>query len=495
MNESDLKRALGQLMIVGLPGGPWSSEWDRDIAELAPAGVILFRRNAPSMEVVKETTTRLQTLAADEGFGPLLICADEEGGFLSPILGLEDPAPAAMALGVAGSEDLTFRVAREAGARLRSLGLNLNLAPCVDVNDEPGNPVIGPRSFGSDPALVSTMGRRAVEGLREGGVLTAAKHFPGHGSTMLDSHKTLPVDPRSRDQVAGSAQVFGEAVAAKVDFIMTAHVAFPGHTGRDDLPATFSHEVITSMLRESLHFEGPVMSDALEMAAVSEIASPGEASRRFLDAGGDLLLFTYGDRQPGQARNELLRAVKDGTLAEDRMERSLARIAAAKSSIPPSSPPGEEGVFSEARELGISVLADPEGEIPLDLRPGESLVAFVPDPGLTEGSIHCEHLESELRSRHAGARVVQARRGEAADPGTLQPRDLAIVFTLSRGPLDPWQEGWTREICHRAQRVVLVAAFNPHALPDLDRRVARLATYDFGTHAMSALANRLFHAG
>ncbi|MCK4548005.1 MAG: glycoside hydrolase family 3 protein [Candidatus Eisenbacteria sp.] len=493
MADLGLKRAVGQLMVIGLPAGPLTPRRERRFCDLAPAGVILFRRNAHSVDAVSETTKRLQALAEEGGFSPLLICADEEGGFLSPILGLENPAPAAMALGTIGSESVAFEVAREVGSRLRTLGLNLNLAPCLDVNDEIANPVIGPRSFGDDPALVTRLGVSTVRGLKAGGVAATAKHFPGHGSTTLDSHKMLPVDTRSTEEIrASSLPPFVSAIEGGVDLVMTAHVAFPSVTGREAEPATFSSRIIEGLLRNELGFTGPVITDALEMAAVAGRASSGDAALRSLGAGADLLLFTGGDEKPWEARDVLLGAITDGRLAESRVRESLARIRVLRSQIPGLSLPQGDDLFAGPRERGIAVLEDPDGLIPIALDPEESLAVLVPDPGIPEGSVDCDLLERELVSRHPSIRLIRARAPEAVDPEPFRACDLALVFTLSRGPLDSWQERVVIEACESAPKVIVVAAFNPNAFPPPGRSMTRVATYDFSGPATEALVGRLF---
>jgi beta-N-acetylhexosaminidase len=486
-------RALGQLLMVGVPGGRPSPDWERRFSDLAPAGVILFRRNVESSAAVRALTGRLQDLAAAGGFAPLLIAADEEGGFLSPILGLEEPSPAAMALGTAGSETLAFESARTVGARLRRAGVNLNLAPCLDVNDEPTNPVIGPRSFGSDPKLVSRLGARTVEGLRAGGVLTAAKHFPGHGSTTRDSHRTLPMDRRSwEDLRRGALPPFEAAIHAGVDLIMTAHVAFPALTGRDDEPATFSPRLVRGLLREEMGFGGVVITDALEMAGASGNRTPEQAALLGFRAGVDLLLHAEEHASASDIRRILGEALENGELTEERIAESLERIRVLKENIPSPGAESDRDVFREARRRGIRILADPAGLIPLRMDPDDRLGVLVPDPDSPEGCIDVRALETDIRSRHARLEVVRAERGVPAALENLDACDTILAFVSSRGPLDSRQESLVRQVCALSRPLVLAAVFNPWVLPEAVEGAARIATFDFSPPALEALVERLF---
>jgi len=495
MGHGGLERRVGRLLVVGLPAGPLSPDWERRFCDLAPSGVILFGRNVESPDVVSSLIRRLQDLAAAGGFSPLLVCADEEGGFLSPILGPSDPAPAAMAVGSVGSSPLAFEAARVVGGRLRRVGVNLNLAPCVDVNDEPRNPVIGPRSFGADPALVARLGAETIRGLKAGGVLTTAKHFPGHGSTTTDSHVTLPVDGRSPSDLESSALgPFRAAVEAGVDLVMTAHVSFPALTGRPDLPATLSEQIVGEWLRRRLAFRGVVITDAMEMIAVTRVSFE-EAALQALSAGADLVLYTLGDEVPWRVRDFLAGRVGRGPLAKERIEERLRRIAALKEAVPERAPESSDRrVFDEIRRRAVTVLEDPGGLLPLALRRHSRVAVVVPNPGLSEGAIDVAAVVDALRQKRLEVEVVEARPESSVSLGALRGCDAGLVFTLSRGPLDPWQAEITREAARTLDRCIVVAAFNPWALPDLDRPAARLATYDFSPPSIRALVERVFAA-
>jgi beta-N-acetylhexosaminidase len=220
------------------------------------------------------------------------------------------------------------------GQKLKWLGFNVVFAPVLDVNDEPSNPVIGDRSFGSNPELVAALGAAAIAGFDESGIVATGKHFPGHGSATVDSHKALPVIRHHADRWYRFEFVpFQEAIQAGLRVIMTAHVACPGLTGREDLPATFSNQVIDQTLRRELGFDGVVITDALEMSAAEAYMKTGAGPEMAFLAGCDLLLFAHGGPQVLAARDSLAGAVEGGRIPEERLDASIARITKLRSSL------------------------------------------------------------------------------------------------------------------------------------------------------------------
>src|SRR5690606_667232 len=254
-------------------------------------GVILFARNIRDPVQVANLTRSLQQLAQSSGARiPLFIATDQEGGIVARLRSPAAVMPGAMALGAASSPELAYEAGRSTARQLLAVGINMNFAPVVDVNNNPANPVIGVRSFGEDPELVAELGAAFIRGQQEEGVISTAKHFPGHGDTDTDSHIALPRadHPRVRlDQV--ELVPFRAAIAAGVDAIMTAHVTFPSIDPTPGLPATLSHRVLTGLLREELGHEGLIVTDAMEMQAITANFGIAEAAVRAVEAVGDMV--------------------------------------------------------------------------------------------------------------------------------------------------------------------------------------------------------------
>jgi beta-N-acetylhexosaminidase len=319
--------ALGRLAeAILIPPFPGEKEpdWVRTALGSGLAGVTLFGLNVQDREQLTALTARLRSAAIEP-----VIAIDEEGGDVTRIshrTGSDFPGNAA--LGAIDDVELTRSVYAALGAELAALGINLDLAPAVDVNTAADNPVIGTRSFGADPALVARHAAAAVAGLQSAGVAACAKHFPGHGSTTLDSHLVLAtVDAplsvlRERD-----LPPFEAAIAAGVRAVMPSHLRVPELTG--DLPASLSSRAQTDLLRGELGFAGVIVSDGLEMRAVSEPYGIPEAAVLAVIAGTDLLCLGRDQDHLSflAVKTALVEAVRSGRLPGNRLEEAAARVA------------------------------------------------------------------------------------------------------------------------------------------------------------------------
>ncbi|WP_022924559.1 glycoside hydrolase family 3 N-terminal domain-containing protein [Serinicoccus marinus] len=334
MNQTDLpagddlrRDALGVLApgFVGTTLPPWLEQ----LLDEGLGGVWLFGHNVEDEAQVRALTDAVHGRRAEA-----LVCADEEGGTVTRLHHAEgSPWPGAWALGVVDDAEATRTVYRGLGEQLAAAGIDLTAAPDADVNTEPDNPVIGVRSFGADAGLAARHVSAAVAGLAEAGVASCAKHFPGHGSTTLDSHLDLPVldvDPQtltSRELVP-----FRAAVDAGTDAIMTGHLVVPGH---GDLPATLNPALL-GMLREELGLTGVICTDALDMAAVADRYGREHSAVLALAAGADLLCIGNpvfpGDYDAAEDTVRLVEAVvaavRDGELSAARLAEAAGRVRA-----------------------------------------------------------------------------------------------------------------------------------------------------------------------
>ncbi|MEH1053819.1 glycoside hydrolase family 3 N-terminal domain-containing protein [Micromonospora sp. CPCC 206171] len=331
--------ALGTLL-AAYPG-PVPPEWAVELIAEGLAGHTLFGTNVHDPAQVAASTLALRAGRAD-----VLIAIDEEGGDVTRLAhATGSPYPGNAALGAVDDTALTRRVYAAIGAELAALGITVNLAPTVDVNTADENPVIGTRSFGADPARVAAHSAAAVAGLQSVGVAACAKHFPGHGATVADSHHELPtvdVSPallRERD-----LPPFAAVVEAGARAVMTAHIRVPALTG--DGPATFSRAVLVDLLRGEYGFTGTVITDALEMQGAALAAGGvGPAAVRALAAGADLLCIgaKVDAALVEHVAGEIVAAIGDGRLDRARVEEAAGRTAALAAwtraaGIPPATP-------------------------------------------------------------------------------------------------------------------------------------------------------------
>lgn len=322
--DMSLEEKVGQLLVVGFPGK--SPDGARDlISGLRAGGIIYFSRNVGQAPEISSLSWTLQAWALDATGIPLFICADQEGGTVARLTGEFSVMPGAMGLGASGDLKLAEDVAVATGLQLRAAGINVNLAPVLDVNNNPDNPVIGPRSFGSDPEMVAQFGAHTTRGLLKAGVIPVGKHFPGHGNTSVDSHVDLPVIQQAREELwKVELRPFAEAIACGLPAIMTAHIVVPDID--PERPATLSPNVIDWLLRREMGFQGLVITDCLEMKAISARWGTAVGAVMAFKAGCDLVLISHTYEAQKEAFDRILYAVRSGEISEDRLNESVSRI-------------------------------------------------------------------------------------------------------------------------------------------------------------------------
>ena len=317
---------IGQLFMVGFLGTSVTPDLAAFIKEYKPRGVILFSRNLESVEQIVELTNDLQACSPHS---PLLISIDQEGGRVSRLPNGFTIFPPCDLLGRCNSTELAYEAAATIAKELKAVGVNMNMAPVLDVNSNPANPVIGDRAFGTTPDVVCELGLATAAGLQDNKVVACGKHFPGHGDTSVDSHKELPVVEASRERLeAIEFPPFRRAVAEGVASLMTAHVLYRALD--NEWPATLSPAIITNFLRQELQYDGVVLTDDLEMHAIIDHYGVEDAAVRAVLAGCDVLLICKDRDREIAAFKAIEQAVAAGTISPERLSLSAARIARLK---------------------------------------------------------------------------------------------------------------------------------------------------------------------
>ena len=333
-----LEQKVGQLFVPYVDGDTAETEHPENtrrfgvdtpaeaVAKFHLGGVIYFAwsgntANPTQIARLSNGLQRANTAAGNPV--PLSIATDQETGLVARVGPPATVFPGAMALGAARDTRLTYDTYQITGRELRAIGINTDYAPDADVNVNPANPVIGVRSFSSDPRLVAKNVAAAIGGLQDERVTATAKHFPGHGDTGDDSHYSLPTITHTREQWEQvDAPPFRAAIKAGVDAIMTAHISFRALEPSGD-PATLSHRVLTGVLRDELKFRGVIATDSLRMAGVRKMYSDAEIPVRAIEAGADVLL---DPELPALQIQSVIDAVRSGRLTEDRIDESVRRI-------------------------------------------------------------------------------------------------------------------------------------------------------------------------
>lgn len=384
---------------------------------------------------------------------PLLVAADLETGagfrFRGAVhlpglhdLGGATMLPSMMALGAAADRGLAWEAGRITAIEARAVGVHVPFAPVLDVNSNPDNPIINTRSFGEDPAAVSELGVCFVEGLQSHGAIATGKHFPGHGDTETDSHLALPVIRVGAERLRSvELASFQAAIDGGIGGIMTAHIALPGITEEDRLPATLSPAVMTGLLREEMGFEGLIFSDALDMNAIDQLFSREEAAVQAVLAGVDVLLMPP---DPAAAIRGVRQAVEGGRIAESRLDASVRRILRAKEDLGLHEErtvdleavhqsvgiPEHTGVAREIAERSLTLLSNRGGLLPLaGTRSARVLsVTYRRDNDLMAGRAFDRTLGQTYAS--VDSRTVGRSSGRADYDALLQAargRDLVVV--------------------------------------------------------------------
>ena len=324
--DMTLREKIGQMIISSTQGENYqesSAEYRRlkKLCRDSKVGGFIFFKGTSSGYA--SLSNKLQSLSET----PLLISADFERG---TGMRVTDGTlfPNNMAVGAANNYELAYKMGFSIANESRALGVQQNYAPVCDVNNNPDNPIINVRSFGEDPALVSKMSEAVIKGLQDGNVIATAKHFPGHGDTKIDSHNDLPVLNFSMDRLNKIELVpFKNAIQNNVKSVMIAHLSFPELENKPNVPASLSENIVQDLLINQLGFKGLVVTDALNMKGITKYFSTSEVALMCVKAGIDLILMPIDEEE---TINAIESAVKNGKISEERINRSVKKILAAK---------------------------------------------------------------------------------------------------------------------------------------------------------------------
>jgi len=320
-----LEQKVGQLLHVGIHGKTLTAPTETELRERHVGGVILFAANMGSPEDLVSLTDSLQKVAGEADGIPLFISTDQEGG---RVLRVDERStrqfPGSMALGQTGNEEYAYDVGFTTGFELRKIGINFVLAPDLDVNNNPDNPVINTRSLGSKPELVARMGSALLRGMNDSLSMAVIKHFPGHGDTNTDSHKALPRITKSLEDLEKCEMVpFRRAIAEGAPAVMSAHIIFEKLDPIN--PATLSPTILKGFLREKLGFQGLILTDGMEMHAISRNYGYAQAAKLAFKAGAEVILLTGERGVPSVMYQSLLEGFQSGELDKAELDRAVRK--------------------------------------------------------------------------------------------------------------------------------------------------------------------------
>jgi beta-N-acetylhexosaminidase len=506
LKQMSLEEKVGQLMMVGFYGSEPNADITRLIREAHAGGVILFAysQNVVNPVQTARLTNGLQSLAQETRLGvPLLISTDQEGGVVARLTTGATEWAGNMALGATRKAAYAYQAAKMTGEELRAVGINMNLAPDLDVNVNPANPVIGVRSYGENPQLVADMGSAAIHGYQEN-VIATGKHFPGHGDTNVDSHLGLPVINKSREELEKVELVpFKRAIAEGIDAIMTAHIHVPALDNTPDLPATLSRPILTGLLRQELGYRGLIITDSMTMAGVANyFGGVPKAAVKAVQAGADIILLTPALKTDEQIEvyQAVLEAARKGEIPVEQIDQSVLRILKVKAKyglfehrfVDPADVPNHVATEKHQRtsmkiaRSSITLVKNENNLLPLHLEPDQKL-----------GIISQFSLIDRVRPYHAATTEIYHSQVNPSDADIqaavemAKTQDVLLVGTYN-ATANPQQVKLVKALQELHKPMVVIAFRNPYdieAFPDVP---AYLTAYGFRSVSLQAAVETVF---
>ena len=483
--------AIGQRIMAGLPDTEIDPQFKALVRECKVGNVILFRRNIESRGQLERLCRSLRELILAETGAEPLIAIDQEGGVVTRLSGDMINTPGAMALAAAGG-DAAYRAGLITASELRSVGVNFNLAPDLDVNSNPNNPVIGVRSFGDEPGRSSKAALEFMRGTLEGGVMACGKHFPGHGDTAVDSHLGLPRVEKSREELEAQVlQPFRRAIEAGIPAIMTSHVLFPA-LEPERIPCTMSRRILTGLLRQELGFGGVIISDCMEMQAIARYYGTVEGAAASIMAGADIVCISHTASLARETAARLASELGSGRLDAGELEASVQRILRAKAAI--KAMPGRDvmpGDAAEARELLARSFALVRGPMP-HLSASPVFIGCPPSRvNLASSRVRGQKTFAEAMSAALGGMAVVTPEDPEQDDidGAAAAAASAgcIVLGCCNANLHPGQMELMRALGGLGKPMAVVALRNPYELLCLPENAAGIACWEYTDRALAEL--------
>lgn len=500
-----LRQKIGQMMMVGLPGKEIDPEFQRLIDEYKIGNVILFTRNMQSARQVRDLCAEMQKRIRQSTGIPAFISVDQEGGMVSRMPEDATNFPGAMAVAATGNPHNAFIAGSCTAQELCAMGINVDIAPVLDINSNPDNPVIGVRSYGDQPEVVSRFGIEMMRGLKSGGVMPVIKHFPGHGDTLVDSHLGLPEVKKTLEELAHNELIpFQNAINNDAECVMTSHILFPA-IEKEKVPGTMSSAIITELLKQKLKFGGLVMTDCLEMNAIQSYYGTANGALAAVRAGAHIVCISHTAKLAQDAVNLLENAVRSGELPEVLIDEAVKKIMYTKQKYANDLPP-EDQLFrvgcaahrKEAARISSESISLVRGTIPLSMGKTLFIGSYASRSTLASSAIDRTFSFPNYMKQKFGGKSVIINLDTTADEitaiGENAKRFNTVVIGTYNGHLHRGQISLVNRLCGDNVAVVAVALRNPYDLKMIDSRATAIAAYEYTKSAFDSLVN-LFKCG
>jgi beta-N-acetylhexosaminidase len=497
VNDDDrLNQSVGRLLVARIPGLTLDAVTQQALEEGTIGGAVLFKENAADLQQLHALCTAI----VKHSLHPPVLTVDQEGGAVQRFDHVLTPIPSPMALAASGKADALRQMSKINASQLKTLGFNCLLAPCLDVLTNPLNPIIGTRAFSDNPRKVCEYGLQAIEGIEEGGLVAVGKHFPGHGSTLEDSHADLAVCPMDSKVLWQLDLLPFRTLMDYLPSILVGHI-WLSSVDPEPIPATLSKRVTQGILRDYLNYQGLIMTDDMVMKAITTGWGLAEACVMALEAGVDLILTCGPIAETVDVHRYIVDAVKSGRLPESRVKDAVSRIdklfpkrpkVIAKKSLP-AFQNELDAQFDRSLQASCSAITVLRGEIP-PINSG-NWVVLVPNHSRYPMQL-VEHLNAIARERFTSLEFTEIR--YSIDPSqeesqTLQSQcsERNCIFLTYRALINQGQLHLGSLISFDAREKVQVAVDVPFDCMGLSAWENAIATYDPSDLAMRALAKVL----
>jgi beta-N-acetylhexosaminidase len=504
MKDLSARELVGQRIAVGFPGIEIEEELKDLICNYKIGNIILFKHNISSNAQVKKLCEDLQQLVRKHTGHDPFIAIDQEGGMVTRLDQDGVNMPGAMAIAATGKIENAYQAGKLTAMQLKTLGINFNLAPSVDVNSNRDNPVIGVRSFGDIPDRVAEYAVAMTKGLTDGGVLACAKHFPGHGDTNVDSHLGLPLIDKSLEELEQCELIpFREVIDAGIPAVMTTHILFP-RLEEEKLPATMSYQIITGLLRERLGYQGLIVSDCMEMSAIKQYYGTVEGVKKAVKAGVDLVFISHSAEMAREASDALTEALEKEEIRVEDMIASVDRILKTKQLLGREKSTDTQCEVNLGKDFAFQLLKD-------SITPVQMPTDTLPELGAKPLFIGAPLFRATNISNHSMEKIhfadvlVQSFGGTAVrltpNPTETEVQDIlqdaekysSIVIGTYNGHLYQGQLDLIRQASVRHSRVIVFALRNPYDLRALPETVYGIAVYEYTAKSLEVIVQLLEH--
>jgi beta-N-acetylhexosaminidase len=509
IHQWTLAEKIGQMFIITVEGEEMTPALEEMITNYHIGGVILFQKNLRSLPKVVQLIERIQEVAKQHNKPPLWVSVDQEGGGISYLWDKMVISPGNMLLGATNNPLFAYEAATIMGLQLKEIGFNMIFNPVLDINNNPYNPVIGTRSFGEEKELVASFGIETVKGFTDAGILSVGKHYPGHGDTHLDSHLSLPkVEKTLQELEQFELYPFFQCMEHGMQGVMTAHIVYPKID--PDLPATLSPYFLKQQLRENYQFNGLILTDSMEMEAISTYFGRENGTVRAIKAGTDIIL-ACGRNYPAQQKmiEAAIDAVTQGEIDKDDINQNVNRIMEHKKRWINLEPKTTETIEEYCNQdafhqkmidisvQGISLILDRDRLVPFAADQEDILIigqaTYNDENYMGERKNISKDIFNEPRYIHYHLQQPNPANDDVTHIYNVVENDQVIVVCINeRRELNSSWVNLMNELIKKTKNIIVISLWNPQIIRYLPGEIGTyIAAYSNTFHVISALKQLL----